>query len=57
MGGHGAWMNAVNHPDTFSCIAPAAGWIRWEAHKNMTNCSISTNTSYEVHYASPLEFH
>lgn len=32
MGGHGAWVAAVNHPDKYSCVAVAAGWIRKEEY-------------------------
>jgi hypothetical protein len=32
MGGHGAWILAINNPNLASCIAPAAGWIRKEQY-------------------------
>ena len=32
MGGHGAWLAAVNAPDRFNCLSPAAGWIRKEEY-------------------------
>lgn len=32
IGGHGAWMNAVNFPDFSGCISATAGWIRKEEY-------------------------
>lgn len=32
MGGHGAWVVAVNNPERAVCVAPAASWIRKEEY-------------------------
>lgn len=32
MGGHGAWMVAVNNPDMAICLSPSAGWIKKEEY-------------------------
>lgn len=32
MGGHGAWVLAHRHPDLFSCVLPASGWIKKEEY-------------------------
>lgn len=34
MGGHGAWIAAVNIPDTFICAAPTSGWVKKEEYSN-----------------------
>jgi hypothetical protein len=32
MGGHGAWVVAVNNPDMVMCLSPSAGWIKKEEY-------------------------
>jgi len=32
MGGHGAWVVAVNNPDMAVCLSPSAGWIKKEEY-------------------------
>lgn len=34
MGGHGAWVTALNMPSNFLCAAPTAGWIHKTAYGN-----------------------
>lgn len=34
MGGHGAWISGINHPDSYACLSAAAGWIRKEEYGN-----------------------
>ena len=32
MGGHGAWIVAVNQPDMAICLSPSAGWVKKEEY-------------------------
>jgi hypothetical protein len=34
MGGHGAWVTAMNDPTAFQCILPTSGWIKKEEYGN-----------------------
>jgi hypothetical protein len=34
MGGHGAWVTAVNAPNHFACAVPTAGWIKKSEYSN-----------------------
>ena len=34
MGGHGAWITAMNSPNRFTCAIPGAGWIKKEEYSN-----------------------
>lgn len=36
MGGHGAWLQAIHHPDKLNCLAPLSSWISKE-HYGVAN--------------------
>lgn len=50
MGGHGAWVTAINAPDRFICVLPASGWIKKEEYGNS---NLFFNLDVSTSFASP----
>lgn len=47
MGGHGAWITALNSPTQFKCVLPTSGWIKKEEYSNSNSFfSFDVSSSY-----------
>eukprot|EP01034_Spumella_vulgaris_P025248 gene25248-31681_t len=44
MGGHGAWVAAVNSPELYTCLLPGSGWVRKEEY-NTANAFFALDAS------------